>query len=260
MKTKLDAVSNNSNNTYYSGNVLSVALFDWDGTVSPDFTLVPWIRFLCARNLLTKESIESIEYLFLSYEQHRIRYKELADETALAYAQGLAGIRLRAISKAATEFVCSNQHPIYSYAPNLFRNFRALHITNIVVSGAPAELLRAYAKQHFIDHVYGVELEVDSRGIFTGVVTNNPGSAEEKAHIVDSLDRSAKVLFAFGNNLADLPLLSVAQVGIVLNNNARTFPANIRERLTYCTPDNVDEVIHGILQRRRKNAWTFSGT
>lgn len=222
-----------------TGRRLMAALFDWDGTLRPGFTILPWCRFLQDKALLKTPLVDHLEQLFASYRASRLTYEELAVQSAVLYAEGTIGIAVDLLNKTAREFILHPASQLYPFAGAVLGLFRSAGIRNIVVSGAPSEVLGAYLAKMPIDEVWGLEVRNEA-GRST---VNNRALPREKAEVVDVLRRKFSIEFGFGNGIADLPILEAARVSILINSPPDSFPSSIRKRLLICTEENVESVV-----------------
>ena len=230
------------------------ALFDWDGTVYQGFTILPWTRYLNSNKLFSSSAIKQIEDLFRKYEQGEIDHDNLSKETSLIYAADLSGRSIEEVSKAAIDFASLSQSQLFAFAKTLFSTLSTFGMINVVVSGAPAILLRGYAKYLAMDHIFGLELTEDaSSGKFLNSIKVNPGVSEQKALIVQSLPKDMKAIIAFGNSLSDLPLFDAAEFGIVVNSIKASFPEPIRQNLLFLSADDVDSAVLNILTKVQRS-------
>lgn len=215
------------------------ALFDWDGTVNPGFTLLPWTSFLRDRELLTAQSFHKITGLFHAYNNSEINHEMLCHSTADAYAQGLRGRDSKEIEVVAGLFVQMGDPKLYSYATELFALLKYQKISIVVVSGTPSILLREYAKVYPIDQVFGLELRANARDALTGEILNNPGLMKDKNAVVGSLPKGIEVLYAFGNSISDTPLFEIAEVAVLVNGFKNCFPRSLTSKLNALKLEDV---------------------
>ncbi len=224
-----------------------LALFDWDGTVYPGFTLRSWTKFLVAQGLFSTTAQTQIADLFGLYYKGKIGHDELSNETSFVYAVGVSGQLVENISFAATEFIQSAEQRPYAFAGRVFNLLRSEGVQNIVISGVPAQVLRAYAKQFPLDQVVGLEIAIDELSKrFTNAIVSNPGQSIGKKLAVRRLPQTARILLAFGNSISDLPLFTEAEIGIVLNNKD-DFPEFIRTKLISLEVSEVEAIVANTL-------------
>jgi HAD superfamily phosphoserine phosphatase-like hydrolase len=226
-----------------------VVLFDWDGTVVPDFTILPWVARLSEEGLVRYGTTDRIRKTFECYYKGRKSYEDLCRDTASIYARGIAGFHSADLSMAAEQFVRSQQSNLYPYAPALFRRLDKLDIRTIVVSGAPICVLQAFAKKHPIHEMFGLEIAIDGSGYFVPRIMQNGGLIAEKERFVRALASECRVIMAFGNSLSDTPLFSVAEHGIVINNPKCIFPDTIQSNLIRAAADEVEPLVDNMIER-----------
>lgn len=234
------------------------ALLDWDGTLCPGFTLLPWCRFLVEERLLPKAAAIAVEELFLCYGNHELSHDDLCERTATFYAHGLAGAVAEDVAEAAERFLRTPAGATYSFVAPLLSEFESRRIAVAVISGAPGVILREHARNLPIGRVFGMEVPIDRQGRYTGTVAENFGLAAQKLRAVNSLPRSAKIVLAVGNSASDLPLLQAAEIRILMDRNLAVFPESVRESLIQSTPSTLWPMVVDLMDAGGEEAWTIS--
>lgn len=228
------------------------AIFDWDGTVFPGFTLLPWTDYLATRDLFPRQSVEQLSALFDKYYSDQIGHDDLSIETSRNYAKGLAGISVYEVQEAAKAFALTNRQKIYGYVPQLLDFLHANLVHVFVVSGAPVEVLKGFAEIFPIDRVLGLEISVDGEQHYISEVKLNLALAENKARVIQAIQQESEIMLSFGNSLGDLPLFEAAEQGVVLNNSVNAFPETVRKKLIAPPIEDVYESVHSYWMHRRK--------
>jgi phosphoserine phosphatase len=216
-----------------------VALFDWDGTLHPGFTVFPWSRFLSDRGLFTPRLADHLGQLLASYQASQLTHDELAIECANVYAEGALKVATGSLRKAAQEFVLSPAGQLYSFARPVLALLQSAGIRNVVISGAPSEVLKAYLPHFPLQDVWGLDVQRDED---IRLIVNR-GLSYEKEQVVESYRHKFFIAFGFGNSAADLPLLEAASVAVLINGSASWFPPSVRHRLMQCTEQNVETLV-----------------
>ena len=199
--------------------VKKLAVLDWDGTLRRGFTIKTWIRFLVKENLFDSEvEIKLLEF-FNDYECGKLNHDSLADATANFYAQSLKDTREDDILLAAYKFLNEDKTLLYPFTIPLTSFLKDNNIDIIVISGAPAEVIRAQQKKLKIDRVFALECETKN-GIYTGSVRVNTGISSEKSKVISYIKSIQKYNFylAMGNSNSDIPMLEAAPVNAIVNN------------------------------------------
>jgi phosphoserine phosphatase len=155
--------------------MIKYVLFDWDGTVSPGYSILPWTDNLVEKALFSAGKRRDIREAFRQHESGRRGYEWLCEETAGLYSEGLAGRPKTAVDRAGDEFVGEGRHPINPIFEDIFMIANLNMINIVVVSGAPSSLLKAYAKKYHISRVYSLDVEADADGRFLPSVRTNYG-------------------------------------------------------------------------------------
>jgi phosphoserine phosphatase len=170
-------------------------------------------------------------------------YNDLAATSAAVYADSMRGLHLNEAEAAAHEFVQSDAQRLYKFSPWLFQYLREHDVATLVISGAPDIVLNEYSRRYSLDGTCGLQLRRDKADRFDGMVEKNPGVLEVKEATIDTWCRGASIAAAFGNTVADLPLLTRACLGVVINGLVSDFSPDIRQKLVFCAPEDVEEVV-----------------
>lgn len=107
--------------------------------------------------------------------------------------------------------------PVTEGAERLIRNLKALGYKTAILSGGFNYFGRYLQQKLGIDYVYANELEMEE-GIVTGRVTGKVVNGERKAELLRELaaqeDITLEQTIAVGDGANDLPMLSIAGLGI----------------------------------------------
>lgn len=198
-----------------------IALVDWDGTISKGFTINRWSAFLVnlygSRNgiVLTEE----IQRMMNDYRDSLLSHDQLAERTAITYAQYIQNISRGELQKIASEFVLEDSKHLFKFSKGLFDFFRDCNITPIIVSGAPLCILECYKKEFGLIEIYGMDV-VFQNEVYSSEVRFNPGISSLKKKVVEQLPiLTDKVLVAFGDSNSDIPLFRKANLNIVVGSS-----------------------------------------
>ncbi len=212
-----------------------VILTDWDGTIRKGFTLHSWVKFLSQESKISPHYVEKVEELFKVYYRGDLSHDLLAKKTAEIYAKSLKGYPKTGISILAKEFVECDGHNLYDYSTYLFDFLISKSIGIIVISGAPLEILEQYREKFNLYRVYGLEIETDSKGLYTGRIKQNFGLSQQKELLRLTLDKEFSVIIGLGNSYADIAILRNVQLAIILDN----YNLNIEGKKVYIKGSEV---------------------
>jgi len=129
-------------------------------------------------------------------------------EQRVALLKGLSGDVLQGIAE---------QLPVTEGAERLIRNLKALGYKTAILSGGFNYFGRYLQEKLGIDYVYANELEMED-GIVTGRVTGRVVDGQRKAELLRELAEKEGIrleqTIAVGDGANDLPMLSIAGLGI----------------------------------------------
>lgn len=123
---------------------------------------------------------------------------------------------LKGLSASVLEDI-ANTLPVTEGAAHLISVLRRLGYRTAIVSGGFTYFAKALQAQLGIDYVFANELDIEN-GVVTGRVTGDVVDGERKAQLLRQLaqaeDISLQQVIAVGDGANDLPMLSIAGLGI----------------------------------------------
>jgi HAD superfamily phosphoserine phosphatase-like hydrolase len=198
-----------------------VALLDLDNTLVADWTIRPWLKALARRSgwrTEAKACAQDIEVFMTQMATGEIDHDELVGLCERRYVELMAGRPVAEVEEAAEQFVASrhNKQREHDFVRPLVAWLKDRCIAPIIVSGAPAELVRQYAAHLQISEYHGFSLVVEN-GLYTDKVLGNPGSTIEKARIVSqTIRRRRRVVLALGDSQSDMGLWDAAPNKVIV--------------------------------------------
>jgi HAD superfamily phosphoserine phosphatase-like hydrolase len=235
-----------------------VAIFDWDGTLREGFSLIDWMFFLSKKNIVKLKALNDLDILFKQFERKEIIYADLADKANKIYAEALQGISKKEIQKKAKEFV-KTDIKIFNFVKSFMEGVHRKNAKNIIISGAPVELLEEYAVILPIDMIYGLKLEIKNN-VYTGKIIRNTAKKEVKKEIVNELKNEYKIKIGIGDSESDIPIIENAEIPIIVENKMLKEKLKevlfIPKSITYeDLKKNIKKVeeIKGIIPKKEKN-------
>jgi len=205
-----------------------IALLDWDNTLHDGWTLIRWCEFLGQEGLILNgaEVAAKLTELLADYP-NGLSYDELAAQTAELYAHAIRPASPSEIREAARRFVAdSRRFRPHRWVDPFLRGLRDYGIAPIIVSGAPAEVLAAWAatRKDVVAACFGLEApNATSAALsneFLAAITPglvNPATAEGKQQLVDQLVRTRRrIVLGVGDSVSDIPLMGTADAAIYI--------------------------------------------
>ena len=175
------------------------------------------IAFDMDSTLIAKEVIDELADRFNVGEQVRkITAKAMAGE--LDFTDSLRSrVNLLKGMDAADLHQVAAKIPLSEGAESLFRALNHLGYKTAIISGGFSFFGNKLKSKLGIDYIYGNQLEIEG-GRLTGKLTGQIIGAEQKAQILEKIAQkeniSLKQTIAVGDGANDLPMLSVAGLGI----------------------------------------------
>lgn len=193
-----------------------ISLFDWDGTLRADYTLLDWVMHLIRENFLDELVFNSLKKTFKEFNDGILTYQNLVMNTADIYAKSIARINESNLNVQA-EIFASNDRNIFPFVSDLIEFLHRNNVEVVVISGTPTIVLNAFASKLGIDQAFGLDLDKTSSGVYTGLILRNHGLYSYKKKLVDKfLAEDRKIILGVGNSKADLPLLENASKCFIL--------------------------------------------
>lgn len=201
-----------------------IADFDLDGTLVQRFTMGKWVRF-CEEHKIGKQwARETILQSFLNHKSGPLAfldaregegYEDFIRKTANLYAQMLEGYRQRVIQQIgagwSAAYLQKDPSTIFDFSVPIIKLLQSLGIEPVLQTGAPAEVLQGYKRALGIKTAYGLELEVNKGGLYTGMVRHNTGLSHVKSVVARKIKKAGHaIIFAAGDRISDAPLLNAA--------------------------------------------------
>lgn len=242
-----------------------IALLDWDNSLHDGWTLVRWTEFLNREKILGDGGAlaRKLAELLRAYPA-KASHDELAVQTSEVYAQALEGIATSTIADAAQRFVSDPRcfRP-YRWADTFLHGLCDLGVAPIIISGAPAEVLAAWAtpREEFVAACFGLDaphaasaaLSSQYLAVLPGTV--NPATTEGKRQLVDQLKRlKRRVVLAVGDSESDLALWEAAENHIYVGTIVRQ---HVDDSSDYILSEAVDADASVLLEwvEERVGSW-----
>lgn len=190
---------------------LTVAAFDFDGTITYCDTLIPYLVFVAGKLSFAKRLAPLIPQ-YLAYKCGRISNQVAKEAFLSAYLKGLSYAQMQSLGEEFSKAVL----------PKLVRSQMSARIswhksqrhTCILVSASLDVYLKAWALLNGFDGVISSQLETDSQGFITGKINGRNCYGEEKARRLKDWLSTRKIgcLYGYGDSRGDLAMLQVADV------------------------------------------------
>ena len=194
------------------------ALFDFDGTLCPGDSIVPWLRF-CIR----EGAAPAWQWLPATsgWLRQLLRPGQVisAKESTLSFIRGKTP---ESFAPLASRFMTESVAPrIPAAARKLVEELRSAGLKIVVISASPDLYMRCLPEVLPVDCLIATTCETDRQGLYTGRITSNC-RGEEKAVRWQAWnrDRGWQAAQAYGDSIRDLPMLSLAETPWLVNPDA----------------------------------------
>ncbi|GGI45587.1 hypothetical protein GCM10008018_12910 [Paenibacillus marchantiophytorum] len=192
------------------------ALIDWDNTMHRGYTIYGLADHLHAKGIVSDRLLRVFRELEMLYLANAISYSDYTERTCESFARELAGCSAAEYREAVQTFFPVDEPAIFDKAKALFQLLNKYSIYVYLVSGAPFDVLKAYAKPFGIRGIFAFELDIQHH-VLTGRVACNYGLNKERI-LSHPLFRSPDAihLLSMGDAVADIPLLDNSRIPIIV--------------------------------------------
>ncbi len=207
----------------------NVALLDWDNSLRDGWVILDWAAQLAHDGLISAEVVIALLRISSGYQSGELSYSDFAGAAPRVFADGLRHADAKLVLEHAGVFVRQDPVGLRPFAAPLLAALRERSIAAVIVSGAPQEILDASLEHYHLDAVFGTTLE-EHAGKYSGAVEINRALAPEKETVVAALQHGGnRVVVGVGDSESDMPLLSIADVPVVIGNAqlAARLPASL---------------------------------
>lgn len=199
-----------------------IAILDIDGTIFRKNLHFELINELVWMGVFPKEVRGRLTRAYSHWLEHEGTYEEYKHELVNIYAEFLPGVHEDDVKKACRELVPFHAKRTYIFSEELIQKLRAHNYYLMVISGSPQEVVDEY-NEHYLhfDLAYGSTYEVDSHGVYTGNVLEEP--VRYKGRVAkEFVERNAFSLegsYGIGDTESDASILSMVEHPIAFNPN-----------------------------------------
>lgn len=240
-----------------------VAFFDWDKTIRKGgYVIFDFIKVLVEKNIIDKNIEVEIANILKEHSGGKLSYNDFAERAVRIYGKYINGVPVEAIRPALDEFDRreSENNRIYPVIENkIFPFLIANGVEPIIISGSQQEAIELYKNRLGFDRVYGIKFRKQN-GIYTDDCIVNTAVGYGKTIVVDEFQKrepDSRVVFGFGDSVADIPLIEVAKQGFI-NNSKKFYKGDNVHYSDFDSEESGDRMIEMMTQtlenlRKREN-------
>lgn len=193
--------------------VYRICLADWDGTLRRGYTAQDWLRFLSQSGVTDSYYSDLFDKALQDYSHSKFGYATLVESCCEIYTAALNGASLDEITKKSFEFQSILEIGLFSFTRNLLTALWKAKYEVIVISGAPEEPLLPFFRAFSSFRFFGLKLEINEHGFYTGRTLENNGlRASKKTIVANILPHGANAVLALGNSESDFPLFQRSNI------------------------------------------------
>lgn len=208
-----------------------VVLFDFDGTIVPDYSL---LYFHFAKNLpflstITK-SLVLLVFLPIFIILYCFKIINSNDFTQIVIYILFRNVKIHDVDKSAQIFSANICNIIYPHILKTIRQYQQNGAIVYIVTASFDKLISDFCNKYNIGYI-GTEFETKGN-IYTGYIKGNVCIGHEKVRKIKNTFINKNVIFkaAYGNRLSDIPMLTLAENAFVINPKGNKFKQIIKEK------------------------------
>ena len=193
-----------------------VALFDYDGTIHPGDSIVPFLWLAVRRGYAPRRQLLKAAAGFLRQACGRASVRQAKEDT-LSF---IAGKREAELDVLAREFLARQAR---GFRPDALREMRALRERGaavVVVSASASVYMHLLGEYLPLDGVICTECEVRD-GVYTGGIGPNCRGREKAERIRRAFPEDVRIAAAYGDSASDAPMLRLAERAVWVNPKKR---------------------------------------
>lgn len=221
-----------------------MALLDFDGTLREGWTLSAVLEDLALGHEPAARALRHFGVAAHRYRSGRISHDDLVLLAESELSGALLGLSRRLVRDSLRKVGVMSAEELYPFVDPLMKGLRSFDVELYVVTGAPSVAVQSALGRFGPLNTIGLDLRSDDEGRWE--VTSNPGGSEHKRRIVDRLASRNDILLAIGDSASDLPMLEVAEIGVVVGEHMDADPTTIATRLM---PGSGSVEAHALLDR-----------
>lgn len=191
------------------------AFFDVDQTIYPGYSMADFYHTKSLKTLLSKDFYQEELMIGQLYKSGQITYAEAGARAARLCASSIKGKSIETVAKLAEAFV--TDHGVKSFVDPLFSLLHQSGYTIVLVSGSVDFIIKAIAKHTGADLYHATTPELDLNKTYTGNITHQLDDIEKEKIIKQNYDLAHATVLAFGDSTGDIPMLSLANHGFIIN-------------------------------------------
>ncbi len=198
-----------------------LALFDFDGTLCPGDSIVPFLRFCVGEGLAPRRQWLRAGRGYLSQLLHPERVRS-AKAATLSF---LKGKNREEMEKAAETFIRQKLAPrFYPEGIRTLERLRREGVAVLLISASADVYMRLMPDFLPVDEVLATPCLVGPDGRYAGEIGENCRGEEKIRRLREWQTEQAEeteVLYAYGDSAHDLPMLGLARHPVLVNADGR---------------------------------------
>ena len=201
---------------------IPVACLDFDGTLCPGDSIVPFLLFSIRSGLAPGRQLFSAAAGFLLQKLHVISPGR-ATAMTLSFLKGKDEEEIRALGRRFAE-----EKLLPRCFPGALAFLDKLHAEGyhtVIVSASTDVYMFAMQDLLRADAVLSTVVETDARGKYTGRILSNCRGEEKvrriRAYLAGHPELDGRVSLAVGDSLHDLPMLGMAQTRLIVGSSRK---------------------------------------
>ena len=189
-----------------------VALFDYDGTVRPGDSILPYLLTAIRRGYAPPAQLPRAAAAFLRQTRDG-SYTSKAKAVTLSFIRGRSPGELEELGRA---FLAAQAKRFYPEAVREMRALREAGFEVAAVSASPSVYMRLLPEVLPVDRVICTECVVRD-GAYTGEIGPNCKGEEKARRVRAAFPPETEIGAAYGDSASDAPMLRLAERAVWIN-------------------------------------------
>lgn len=214
-----------------------IAVFDIDGTIFRSSLLRELLESLITFGIFPYRAHEHYVHAYVRWLDRKGSYLVYQQGVIKAYQRHVKGVNQNVVRDIASHVMDFHRYRLYRHTKNLVRDLKKKGYYLIAISGSPQDIVEPFARNLGFDGVYGRIFETNTRGQFTGVISNQKDIASKDKILKRALAKEKLSLegsVGVGDTDLDVPFLKLVERPIAFNPN---------EKLYQCAKKNNWEIV-----------------
>jgi len=199
----------------------TAAFFDVDGTISREGLIGEMFRKMIKYELIdVTKWHEEVKPAFSQWNRRIGDYDNYLMKMVDIYSDTVKDSEAFLIEHIARKVIEQNGERVYTYSRERIKWHQEQGHLVIAISGSPVELVREMARKYGMDDYKGTVYEVNSNGIYNGIIRPMWDSESKRSAVLEMADKHDLDLsecYAYGDTTGDFSMMKLVGRPVAVN-------------------------------------------